>query len=69
MEQVYSPVISGMGTMQQVRAHLLKNGMSKQFTDLLAARYIKTAEQGRIVSIMDLFNSNQPTNVDILKSL
>ena len=57
MEQVYSPQVSGMGSMQEVRAHLLKNGMSEQFADLLAARYIKTNEEGRMTAIMDLFNS------------
>jgi hypothetical protein len=29
MEQVYSPGISGMGSMSQVRNHLIKNGMTQ----------------------------------------
>ena len=44
LEQVYNPLVSGFGTMQEARSHLLKNGMSQQFTDLLAARYIQRLE-------------------------
>lgn len=44
LEQVYNPLVSGFGTMQDARSHLLKNGMTQQFTDLLAARYIRKLE-------------------------
>lgn len=41
MEQVYSPIVSGMGSMAKVREHLIERGMTANFADLLAARYIK----------------------------
>ena len=55
--------------MQQVRNHLIKNGMTQQFADLLAARYIKTAEEGSVVSIMDLFDTDKEMNMDLLDKL
>lgn len=62
LEQVYSPAISGMGSMAQVRTHLLMNGMTQQFADMLASRYIKKAEEGTIFAIMDLFDTRKPQN-------
>lgn len=64
MEQVYSPLVSGLGDMSQVRKHLIKNGMSRQFTDILAAKYIKGLEDKKdqkILRVMDLFNTTKDT--------
>ena len=41
MEQVYAPAVSGLGSMEKVREHLISKGMSANFADYLAARYIK----------------------------
>jgi hypothetical protein len=59
MEQVYNPVYSGKGSMLDTRRHLLKNGMTPQFADLLSTRYIKSIEDKNkyhIAQIMDLFD-------------
>jgi len=51
-------MISGLPSMLDTRLHLLKNGMSAHFTDMLAARYIRGLEDkdtSQIVSISDLF--------------
>lgn len=48
--------------MQEARSHLLKNGMSQQFTDLLAARYIQRLEDkeaAHISKIMDFFDTKR----------
>lgn len=44
MEQVYSPLIAGKGDMAQIRKHLISNGMTTSFADILAAKYIKSLE-------------------------
>jgi len=44
MEQVYNPLRSGISSMQETRASLLKQGMSANFADNLAARYLKGIE-------------------------
>ena len=41
LEQVYDPMMTGIGSMFETRKHLLAKGMTPQFADLLAARYIK----------------------------
>lgn len=46
---------SGIGTMGQTRQFLLAKGMSSNFADLLAAKYIKEKESHKVVSVMDLF--------------
>lgn len=48
--------------MTQVRKHLLENGMSRQFADILAAKYIKnleSKEDHKICKVLDLFNSTK----------
>jgi len=45
MEEVYNPLMSGLGSMHKVRQHLLSRGMTAQFTDILAAKYIKKVEE------------------------
>lgn len=60
MEQVYSPIVSGMGSMAKVREHLIERGMTANFADLLAARYIKKQEEGAsIFTLMDFFDTNK----------
>jgi len=44
MEDVYSPQVTGISSLGKTRSYLLKNGMSVQFADILAARYIKKIE-------------------------
>ena len=56
MHDVYSSHKSGFGSMARMRAHLLKRGMTAQFADILAAKHIKNLEEGKIVTIMDLFS-------------
>jgi len=56
MEEVYNPLVSGFGSMHKVRQHLLSRGMTAQFTDILAAKYIKKIEEkDQIFTIMDFF--------------
>lgn len=59
LEQVYNPLISGFGTMQAARTHLIKKGMTSELADTLAKRYIAKLEQegSQIYSVMDFFNS------------
>lgn len=61
MEQVHSPIKSGKGTMKDVRQHLLARGMTEQFADILAAKYIRKLEDegNMIVPIMDFFDSRR----------
>ena len=62
MEQVYNPLVSGMNEMSQVRKHLLSNGMTRQFTDILAAKYIRNLENKedhKIFRVLDLFDTNK----------
>lgn len=44
MEDVYAPQVSGISSLEKTRSYLLKNGMSGQFADILAAKYIKKIE-------------------------
>lgn len=60
MEEVYNPLVSGLGSMHKVRQHLLSRGMTAQFTDILAAKYIKKVEENdSIFTIMDFFSTNR----------
>lgn len=58
LEQVYNPLVSGFGTMQAARAHLIKKGMTAELADKLAQRYISKLEQegSQVYSLMDFFN-------------
>ena len=50
--------MSGQPSMLDTRLHLLRNGMTAQFADLLAARYIRGLEDqetSQIANISDLF--------------
>lgn len=59
MEDVYAPQVTGISSLEKTRSYLLKNGMSGQFADILAAKYIKKIEQNStILPIMELFNNN-----------
>ena len=44
MEDAYAPQVTGISSLEKTRSHLLKNGMSGQFADILAAKYIKKLE-------------------------
>lgn len=45
--------------MQKVREHLLSRGMTPNFADLLAAKYIKKIEEtSEIFKLMDFFSTN-----------
>ena len=61
MEQVHSPIKSGKGTMKDLRQHLLSRGMTEQFADILAAKYIRKLEDegNMIVPIMDFFDTRR----------
>ena len=56
--QVYNPVYSGVGSLGQARAELIRQGMSSRFADLLAAKYIRALEgpNSKVVRLMDLFD-------------
>jgi hypothetical protein len=43
--------------MVNTRADLIKSGLSQNFVDMTASRYIKKMEEGKIVTVMDLFES------------
>lgn len=46
LHNAYSSMNSGFANMANARAHFLRNGMSAQFADILAAKHIKHLEQG-----------------------
>jgi len=53
LESVYDPAISGIGSMEETRSFLVKEGMTLQFADILAARYLKKVEENsEIVQVM-----------------
>ena len=55
-------MMSGQPSMLDTRLHLLKNGMTAQFADLLAARYIRGLEDpdaSQIASILDLYQTKR----------
>lgn len=59
MEDVYNPQVTGIPSFEETRSYLLKNGMSTQFTDILAAKYIKKIEESStVLPIMELYNHN-----------
>lgn len=62
IEDVYCPLVSGISSMAETRSYLLKRGMTVQFTDLLAAKYIRKledAKDARICTIMDFFDTKK----------
>lgn len=44
MEQVYNPIVSGIGSMQETREFLVSRGMSTAQADHLARQYIQRLE-------------------------
>jgi len=60
MEQVYSPYLSGIGSMEGTRNFLVSKGMTPHFAGLLASKYIKGLEEKghTVVSVLDLFNNS-----------
>lgn len=64
LEELYNPMFTGIFDMLDNRQNLIKHGMTAQFADQLAKRYIDKftphevlGENGHICSIMDLFNT------------
>jgi hypothetical protein len=44
LEDVYNPMLSGRGSMLDTRSHLIRKGMSSEFADSLAKKYINKLE-------------------------
>mgnify|MGYP000347554634 CR=1 FL=1 len=59
IEQVYNPLVTGIATMAQTRAHLVRKGMTPDYADQLAAKYIKNLEHGQVVRVMDFFDTKR----------
>lgn len=64
LEELYNPAVTGIFDMVSNRRHLMEKGMTADFADLLAKRYITKAEvckelngNAHVCSIMDLFNT------------
>ena len=57
MHEVYSPWVSGFGSLEETRTHLLAKGMTEQFADLLAHKFIMNCELGnqKILTVMDFY--------------
>ena len=76
LEELYNPMFTGIFSMQDNRRNLIKHGMTAQFADQLAKRYIDKftphellGDKGLICSIMDLFNSKNSGSKAITKLL
>jgi len=62
IEMVFSPKFSGIYSMADNRKYLIERGMTSEFADSLAKRYInrlESAKSAHICSIMDLFDSKK----------
>ncbi len=58
IEQVYNVKYSGIGSLAETRRYLIKKGMTAEFADNLAKRYLNRLESSsQVFSIMDLFNT------------
>ena len=57
LEQLYSPLLTGLGSMSNARFFLIQRGMTAELADSLALRYIQHLERSKeIHSIMDFFD-------------
>jgi hypothetical protein len=55
IEQLFLPHMTGQLSMIKTRNQLIASGLSQNFVDMIAAKYIQKMETGKIVTIMDLF--------------
>lgn len=61
LEQLYNPLYTGIGSMEETREFLIERGMTTALADNLAKEYLLNLESknAQIFSLMDFFNSKK----------